>query len=498
MKKIFFLIFIFVAYCYLVGYAKDANAVLYATFVKESHSVKVNAAGNYATTITVNTCTGYVTKGTTLAPGSYGWTLVYHIAYYDSVTGLFDHNTNPASTNSYNSNLPIIEYTNICSDCPLGSIRDPVTRICSAPVVCTLNEIKQGTYSAPGKWPDALCLDGCKFVGGAGLTMYAVSSNETWFTDPLGTGVACVESLGTLAASPIPWPDGKVAAPGTLPPLVQSPDGSVLPDQDKDGVPSGPSPASGGDANNDGDAKPNLTDTDINGNGLANGLDPDVDGDGVSNGGQTDRYDYPFASPAASGGKGADADVDGDGLPNIEDMDIDGDGIPNAKDYDLDGDGYANTTDQDVDGDGILNQEDDDPNGNGGGDGSGEEGEEVAKDEDGDEVADEEQPAVECPDGWEIAGGKCYDPSGKGSASSMSDRFTTMKNNISESPLLGMLSGSSTIPSGESTQSVSVGESFGGSQSINWSDYSVLWTSLRAVLLILASWTCVKIVLLGK
>lgn len=91
-----------------------------------------------------------------------------------------------------------------------------------------------------------------------------------------------------------------------------------------------------------------------------------------------------------------------------------------------------------------------------------------------------------------------YDSSGMGTPQDMGARYTQMANTLKSTPIYGMITGMGNIPGGSSVQTISMGASHGGDQAFDWSDFGFAWTSLRAVLLILASWMGVKIVVLKK
>ena len=409
----------------------------------------------------------------------------------------------------------VVNYTGCEPQCALGETFNPVTTMCEAPKVCTAHEIKVGSWKVPGKWPAAVCIDGCyyKEQSGTTISLWDVNANETLYTDPIGIGQDCATSDGSMAASPEPWPADKIVGSGPVPVLVKLPDGSLKPDQDKDGIPSGPAAADGGDTDNNGDGKPNGFDPDVDGNGTPNTQDTDVDGDGISNGGQTDRWDYPYASPAQSGGLGADVDIDGDGQLNGVDMDIDGDGIPNKSDGDIDGDGHRNDFDLDADGDGIPNLDDTSPYGNGGGTGDGTDGTGTGTDTDGDGEEDEEpgpvvnqptaDPTPTCQEGRICpADGVCQEGESPTSADCsgpnyMTDRFQQFKEDIADSGIM-KITGTMSVPSGgSSTMGVDFGE-WGGVQTFDFAQFGAMWAALNALFTITTAWYCVKIIALKK
>lgn len=120
------------------------------------------------------------------------------------------------------------------------------------------------------------------------------------------------------------------------------------PDTDEDGIRDDVE----GNADADGDGRPNARDIDSDGDGIQDAIEgaDDYDGDGTANFLDTDS-DGDGIPDAVEGA----ADPDEDGAPNFLDTDSDGDGIPDSIEdaEDMDGDGAPNFLDEDSDGDGI-------------------------------------------------------------------------------------------------------------------------------------------------
>lgn len=221
----------------------------------------------------------------------------------------------------------------------------------------------------------------------------------------------------------------------------------------------------------------NQPDADPDNDGTPNATDPDDDGDGTPD---VNDYDHPTRRPWG--------DFDNDGLTNDEDPDDDNDGVddPDDPDADTDNDGERNDEDKDIDGDGTPNAIDPDAQGNG--------------------VPDTEEPPkpISCPEGTKLSGDSCvsiellpeYEETSLGQEGSYNDRYFAMVQNIRKHEIFGLVSGVGDIPSGSSIATIDMGR-LGGEQSINYADYDDVWSTLRAVFLIICSWVGLKIITKG-